>query len=377
MDLSVFFTNPVSPDFDTLPAWVMGRKVAGLSAFPDWQKADVVLLGVPDAEEPSGMAQAIREALYSLSTPDQSIKLVDLGDFKPKDEMDSYEDALSYVMEQLLEAGKTVMILADKPGFSFAQYRAYEHFDEDVSYVHVGAVLDLDAPFEANPHVSYNQRILRHEPNYLFGYTQLGYQRYFADPEAIKLLSDLHCAAIRYGEIEADLEEIEPYMRDASLVSIDLSSMRASDMQGANRPSPAGFSVQEMCRLTRYAGLSDQVSSVMFSGMDPLQDNTGLSAKTTALALWYFLDGRSQRHSESPESGWRRYSVTLDSPPHQIDFLESTRSGRWWMEVPYTEALNKPGAGPVKRVACSRKDYEAAQQDEIPDRWWQTHYRLG
>jgi arginase family enzyme len=373
MDLSVFFDKAQKPSTEDLPSWSLGRRIGSFEA---WQEADILLIGAPDAAQATQLASAIRNELWYLSVPDKVPAVADLGNFKAKDDWSTYEDSFSYVMEYLIEQGKTIVILADHPGFTFAQYRAYEQRKTDLSYVHIGPVFDLDPPFEANPEVSYNQRILRHEPNYLFGFSSLGYQRYFVSPEAIKSLSDLHCATMRYGELEAHPEEAEPYLRDATLLSLDLSAMRSADMPAASRPSPAGFSTQEICKLTRYAGLSESLSSMLISGMTPAKDLNQLGAKAAALTLWYFLEGRGQRRPDAPESTWRRYAVTMQSPPHQIDFLHSPRSGRWWMEVPYPEALGRPGTGPVRRVACTRKDYEAAQRDELPQRWWHTQYRL-
>ncbi|MEZ4687142.1 MAG: hypothetical protein R3B47_14055 [Bacteroidia bacterium] len=372
--MSVFFDKAIQPDLEELPSWALGKRIGPAER---WSEADILIMGIPDMENPSGLADAMRKQLFRLSIPDQMPAIVDLGNFKAKNDWNGYEDALGYVLEQLAGHGKTVVLLADHPGFSFAQYRAFEQKNEDVSYVHVGPVFDLDPPFEANPELSYNQRILRHEPNYLFGFTSLGFQRYLVDPEAVKSLSDLHCATLRYGELEAHPEEAEPFLRDANLLSLDLSAIRRADMPAASRPSPAGFSTREICKLTRYAGLSESLESILFSGMVPEKDEHDMGACVAALALWYFIEGRGQRHPDAPESTWRRYSVTMHSPPHQVDFLHSPRSGRWWMEVPYPEALGRPGSGPVRRVACSRKDYEAAQRDELPQRWWHTQYRLG
>ena len=47
-----------------------------------------------------------------------------------------------------------------------------------------------------------------------------------------------------------------------------------------------------------------------------------------------------------------------------IIFLQSKKTGRWWMQLP-----NK------KFIACSYKDYVQASQNEIPERWLRAQER--
>ena len=63
----------------------------------------------------------------------------------------------------------------------------------------------------------------------------------------------------------------------------------------ANENSPNGFSGEEACMLTRYAGMSNQLSSIGIYGYEPQADVNELTAKQIAQMLWYFIDGK--RHS--------------------------------------------------------------------------------
>ena len=53
-----------------------------------------------------------------------------------------------------------------------------------------------------------------------------------------------------------------------------------------------------------------------------------------------------------------------------VFFYKSKNSGRWWMGVPF----RKEGVKELQDyyVACSYRDYEIANQGEIPERWLKT-----
>jgi hypothetical protein len=89
--------------------------------------------------------------------------------------------------------------------------------------------------------------------------------------------------------------------------------------------------------------------------------------------------GVSSRKKDYPfadKNEYTKYTVTLNEGQYDVVFYKSSRSDRWWMEVPYP---SKRGAKYQRHfmVSCSYSDYLAACEDEVPDRWWQTFQKLG
>ncbi len=90
------------------------------------------------------------------------------------------------------------------------------------------------------------------------------------------------------------------------------------------------------------------------------------------------MEGFYQRKGDFPhkqKKDYIKYTVGMEDHEHDIVFYKSTKSGRWWMQVPLNAAMK----GKYERhfmVPCSIKDYETANNNDIPDRWWQVYQKL-
>ena len=69
-------------------------------------------------------------------------------------------------------------------------------------------------------------KIILHKPNYLFNYGHLGYQTYYVSPDETKLMNDLYFDYARLGEIQEDVQNAEPLIRNADILSVDVSSVK-------------------------------------------------------------------------------------------------------------------------------------------------------
>jgi hypothetical protein len=181
----------------------------------------------------------------------------------------------------------------------------------------------------------------------------------------------------RLGLVRANMEQTEPIVRNADIVSFDISSVRKGDAPGNFYAGPNGFSGEEFCQIARYAGLSDKVSSVGFYEYNPEFDDRESTAHLISQAIWCFLEGVSQRKNDIPSSldnNFLKYRVFLSDSKHEIVFYKSNKSDRWWMEVPYPN--NKSKYERHHLVPCSYADYQTACNEGMPDRWWQTYQKL-
>ncbi len=311
----------------------------------------------------------IRKSLYSLYPGNWQTKAVDLGDILPGETVEDTYFALRTCVELLLERGIIPIILGGSQDLTYANYRAYDNIMPMVNIVNVDTNFDLgDAslPIKNN---SYLGKIIVEEPYNLFNYSTLGYQTYFNSQEEIDLMEKLYFEAYRLGEVSANINIVEPVMRDAHLVSVDLKSIRASEFDSNQKFSPNGFNGKEICAITRYAGISNKVSSFGIYGYNyAAKDNA--TTMLIAQSIWYFIEGVNCRVKDDDftnDQNFQKYNVLVDED--ELIFYRSLKTGRWWIEIPFLPNVNNK----LKKhtlLPCTHGDYEGATRREIPERWY-------
>ncbi|MCS7073402.1 MAG: arginase family protein [Bacteroidia bacterium] len=344
--------------------------------FPDWKEANFVLIGCPDPNSPIPESDSIRQFLYGMSLPQKGIKIADLGNLKPTNSTRSRLEALSFILESLLKAEKQVILLGGRQEISIGQYWAFENLEEEITVATIDNRLNInDTGNEFNP-LGCNHQIFIHSPNYLFHFVNLGTQNHYVSEEERHLIQQLHFESVRLGQLRPSIQLAEPYLRMAQMIVFDLSAIRLADAPGTMLGGPAGFTTEEACSLARYAGMGLTAKTFSVTELHLLTDREGQTAHLAALLVWYYIEGVCNRLSDFPNSNRsnvRRYRVTLeDEITKEITFYKSYRTNRWWMEVPFPEALHNPD-GRHLLVACSYEDYLTAQNGDLPDRWLLMH----
>jgi arginase family enzyme len=383
-DISIFF-EALSKDFSGAEYPFMQGNTLFFEGgeFPDFSKAEIAILGVIEdrgAVNNQGCAHApdaVREKLYRLQKSSGAIRIVDLGNIKRGHQLSDTYFALSAVVAELLRKSIVPVIIGGGQDLTYAQYAAYESLEQTVNIVAVDSGFDLGAMQQKIDSGSYLGQIIMHEPNYLFNFSNIGYQTYFVAPETIALMEKLFFDAYRLGFVRGNMEEVEPVLRNADMISFDISAVRYADAPGNGNASPNGFYGEEACQIMRYAGMSEKLTSAGFYEVNPALDQRGQTAFLAAQMIWYFLDGFANRKKDLPftsKQGYVKYRVAVKNTDHEIVFYKSTRSDRWWMEVPYP--TSKTRFGRHHMVPCSYKDYQTACSEEMPDRWWQTFQKL-
>lgn len=348
--------------------------------FPDLEDVKIAIIGVHEEQgtENKGTEHGpdhVRKALYKLYRPDYDVHIADLGNIKAGN---TYKDtiyALKTVVGQLLYRKVVPIILGGSHDLTYGQFLGYEELEETVNVTVVDEKINIRENEEGPSADNFLLDMFLHEPNYLFNFSQIGHQSYFVDPETLHALEILHFDCYRVGMLNNNMEEVEAIIRDSDVVSFDIAAVRASDAPGHAQVTPNGFDGEQACRIARYAGISDKVSSFGLYEINPMYDERSLTATLAAQMIWYFVDGYYHRLNDKPlqdQASFLKFMVELEE--HGLTFWKSQKSGRWWMEVPFNVTKEK-----YKRhhlVSCSYNDYQTAMQGDVPDRWIRAYDKL-
>lgn len=321
---------------------------------PDLAKTKIALIGLEE-----DAANAIRKELYTLSFPFGRMKMADLGNARKTEAA-----FLIPMIKELLESKILPVLIGQSPNLINAQYGAHQNKQNSVNFLHIDERLPFH-PKDDNPEHYFLNSILQNDSSNLFKFSALGGQSHFMDAPSILELERRNFNCHRLGKVRSDISELEPVLRDADLVSFHLSAVRQSDMPAVINPSPSGFYIEEACQLSRYAGMSDKLTSIGFYGYDLKKDATQQSAKGVAQLIWYFLDGFYNRKNDFPNSMTSLVEYVIDFKGHdyQISFWKSKKSGRWWLEVP---SKIKRKHRRHRLIPCSYNDYLEAGKGDLP-----------
>lgn len=314
----------------------------------------------------------IRKALYSLFPGNWSKKIVDLGNLKKGATVNDTYAALQMVMEPLLKKSIIPIIIGGSQDLMYAMYRAYDKLEQMVNIVNVDSKFDFGNIDNSITNHSYMSKIIMDAPHNLFNYSNVSYQTYFNPQEEIDLMRKLFFDTYRLGEVSNDISIVEPITRDADIVGIDLSAVKASEVSGSQNTSPNGLDGKEVCAISRYAGISDKVSSFGIFEYKNTKDEE-ITAMLVAQMIWYFIEGVNYRVNDYPFASKDEYlKYIVPNEVEEMVFYKSNKTERWWIEIPFISSLNNK----LKRhtlLPCTHQDYLNACNQIIPERWWMAY----
>lgn len=343
------------------------------SGIPDMEGVNVAIFGVRENRRAVKKTDLpdfdkIRSQFYRLYPGNWRLKLADLGDINIGATVEDTYFAVQTLVESLIKQDIVPVIIGGGQDLIYAQYRAYDKLDQMVNLVNIDSRFDLGDAEKMISSQSYVGKIVVDKPYNLFNYSAVGYQTYFNSQEEIELMERLFFEAYRLGEVTSDISLMEPIFRNANLVGLDLGAIDSASSNSDFFNSPNGFNGREICALSRYAGISDKVSSF---GVYEYQNELGdLANMLVSQIIWYFIEGVNYRTNENTISAKKefiKYQVPIDD--EVLIFFKSPVSGRWWIEIPFLSNVNTK----LKRhtlLPCSEEDYLEACNQVIPERWY-------
>ena len=348
------------------------------NGLPELERVQIAIFGVQeDRNAVDNMScgenlQEIRKHLYQLFPGNWHTNIADLGNIIKGNSIEDTYFAVNTLTAYLLKNNIIPVIIGGSQDITYANYRAYDALEQTVNLVSVDSKFDIESVDEGLNSRSYLSKIVLDKPNNLFNFSNIGYQTYFNSQEELDLLNSLFFDTYRLGAVK-DVTVVEPILRDADIVSIDVGVIRQSDAPANNNASPNGFYGEEICAIARYAGISDKVTSFGIYEYNPKFDVNNQTAHLIAQMIWYFIEGYNFRTNEYPftsKKDYKKYIVPLED--NTINFFKSNKSDRWWMEVEHPN--NKTTKHTL--IPCTYQDYLRAGNQVIPERWWKTFRKL-
>jgi len=386
VDLNDYF-NPVSidgPDFEHL---------TGQAGFPhnitihtdntplkDIGKSRIAIFGVPEGRNSPNAGSLkgpdiIRGQLYRLAKIPGRSKIIDLGNMKQGVTFNDTIAGLTDILSLLIQQNLFPVIIGGSSALIPAIDRALSQLKTRYTLTAVDPRIDFSNERKEPDSFNYLNTILNNHKSTFDHYINIGYQTYLNDQQVINRFLKRRSELLRIGDVRQAIYLTEPLFRDSDAAIFDISAVRQSDAPGTISPSPNGFYGEEICLLSRYAGISDKLKIFGLFDVNPEFDIRFQTSGLAAQILWFFLEGFSQKQYETPalsisNSGrFIKYHVRVTDLDDDLIFVKSNLTDRWWIELPSEKDQ-------ILYVACSHEDYLKANRNEVPDRWVKAVERL-
>jgi arginase family enzyme len=362
---------------ELMSSLILGNKIqihTSKHGIPDLDTTKIVIIGIPENRNSIDYLgdelnlNEIRKSFYNLYPGNWSTEIADLGNLILGENVEQTYGRVISILSILFEKNIIPVIIGGSHDLLYANYRAYDSFKSTVNIVNIDSNFDIGDSAKPINNLSYLGKIIIDEPHNLFNYSNLGYQTYHNSQEEIDLMENLYFESYRLGEVCSNIRLSEPVMRDADIVSIDLKSVRASELSSRQKFSPNGFDGKEICVLSRYAGISNKVSSFgIYEYKSSNEDE--ITEMLISQIIWYFIEGVNCRIQDSDfqnNEDYNKFTVIVDE--YELIFYQNKITSRWWIEIIGDGSNNKLKQNTL--LPCTLDDYEVAKNGSIPERWF-------
>ena len=336
-------------------------KINGRDNLNSFESLDIVIFSVNEYRFNSAIRKSFnankdfRKKLYSLYYGNWDLNIYDFGDLENGNLVSDTQFALSKILEFFSKNKILVITIGGSQNLLFDIYSSLKETLQKINLVSVDNKIDF-----SNNNESFLHKIIMDENNKLANFSNIGYQKHLTSVPENKLLDKMYFESINLGKIKSNVAEAEPVLRDSDIVSFNINSVKAGELNNAHQ-YPNGLSSYELCSLSRFSGLSSRVNIVSYF------ENWDLSIMNSLLAesAWYVIDGYATRINENPlndTNDFIYYHIELDN--YKFKFYRSRLSDRWWVEFLNDEIIS------IEKdiISCTFDDYNNCKNSVIPER---------
>ena len=361
------FLSPLDKNILTyknkLPLSSIGKNLLTYHQNIDLSTIDIALIGLNEYRGSSSShinylkTNSFRKEFYSLYSGDWQINLMDLGDVINGNKLSDTYYAIQNISETLINNNVIPLFFGGSQDLTFSIYKSYCGKKNEINLCCIDNKFDFGQIKNKFNDLSFMSKIILDEKNELNHYVNIGFQTFLNSQEEIDLLEKMHFESYRLGKVDRKIDIIEPCLRNANIVSLDFKSVKASELNFIHN-FPNGFQSSQICSISRYAGISNKVSSL---GIFDVFDNE-ISYALLSQVIWYFIEGFCLRIEEDPCSkdfNGNSYHVSIGN--QELKFYGSDLSQKWWFELD-NNSKNK------SLIPCNKKDYLDACNQIISER---------
>ena len=348
---------------DSLPELSVGKNLFFNDENLDLSKIDIALIGLNEYRGSSNSnlnhfkSNTFRKEFYSLYSGDWKVNLVDLGDVINGNILSDTYYAVRYISETLIKNNVIPFFIGGSQDLTFPIYKSYCGKGNEINLSCIDNKFDFGQIKNEFNDLSFMSKIILDEKNELNHYSNIGFQTFLNAQEEIDLIEKMHFESYRLGKVDRKIDIIEPCLRNANIVSVDFKSIKASELNFAHN-FPNGFQSSQICTISRYAGISNRVSSI---GVFDVFNNE-ISYALLSQLVWYFIEGFCLRIDEDPYSkDFKGNSYYVSIGDEQLKFYNSDLSQKWWFELDNNSKNNT-------LIPCNNEDYIDACNQIISER---------
>ena len=348
---------------DSLPVLSVGKNLFFNDKNLDLSKIDIALIGLNEYRGSSNSnlnyfkSNTFRKEFYSLYSGDWKVNLVDLGDVINGNILSDTYYAVRYISETLIKNNVIPFFIGGSQDLTFPIYKSYCGKGNEINLSCIDNKFDFGQIKNEFNDLSFMSKIILDEKNELNHYSNIGFQTFLNSQEEIDLLDKMQFESYRLGKVDRKIDIIEPCLRNTNIVSIDFKSIKASELNFIHN-FPNGFQSSQICTISRYAGISNRVSSI---GIFDVFNNE-ISYALLSQLIWYFIEGFCLRIEEDPYSkDFKGNSYYVSIGDQQLKFYNSDLSQKWWVELDNNSKNNT-------LIPCNNKDYIDACNQIISER---------
>ncbi len=351
------------------PKYTLGARIEKTmnSFLPEkTDQIDIAILGIPfdSRAEDNFISEApdkIREELYQLARINKNLMIADFGNLKiSKTAKENYQ-AVRDLVDYFNDLDVTMIILGGSQDLTIGISQAFQN-NPFYSLSVIDARLDIKSGIEPTTSKNFLSGVFKLNPK-LFQFNLIGYQSYLVPVEYLSKTKGIN-QHLRLGLLRENMALTEQVFRNSDVVSFDIGSVKFADAPTSNVISPNGLRSEEVCQLSRYAGIADRIKVFGLFETDPGKDVHPASVKLASQIIWYFIEGFAERSSKNAKALENNtvYKVEVENVDLPIVFVRDLQTDRWWMEI-------KTIHGEKRYFACSEKEYLQASDNEIPELW--------